>query len=475
MIHPIFKNVDLNIHENWKLGLVGRNGRGKTTFFHLLLNELEHEGSIQSSLRFKYFPSLPSEDEKMLTLDVLLQHNPHIEVWEIEKELAGMDLSSEILYKHFHQLSGGEQTKVLLIELFLNEEVFPLIDEPTNNLDLKGRKIVGEYLKNKRGFIVASHDEAFLNQCISHVLAINKNSIDLISGNIDTWKYEKTNADLLAEETNQQLKTEIKRLNTVSRRVNDWGNRRENSTKDASERRMAAKQMKRAKAIQKRTEGLMKEKQNLIQNVEKTSELKMVISKPRNQLLFFRDFTIMRDNRPLFQPISLDMYPEDRLFIEGENGAGKSTFLKFILGMENLEVRGEYNICLPEHLSVLHQKNNENQDYLSMLRKLSTKADKEEYWHILHQLGIERSKFTNQISATWSAGQQKKTFLANALLGKNELFVWDEVTNYLDLTVIHQLIQAIHTYKPSMIGIDHNEVYVNAVATKKIMLLPSER
>lgn len=231
MLQPIFKGVHLNINENWKLGLLGRNGRGKTTFFKILLNDLDFEGTIQSTVDFKYFPIYPNAQEDLSALVVLLKQNPHTEVWQIERELSLMNLPHEILNKKFHLLSGGEQIKLLLIELFLHENSFPLIDEPMNNLDLHGRKIVGQYLNSKKGYIVTSHDESFLNQFVDHVLAINKESMDLINGNIDTWKYEKANADQLSEEKNMQLQTEIKRLNDVSKQVSSWGLKKENSQK----------------------------------------------------------------------------------------------------------------------------------------------------------------------------------------------------------------------------------------------------
>ncbi|MEO4055152.1 ATP-binding cassette domain-containing protein [Solibacillus sp. CAU 1738] len=472
MLQPLFKNVSLNINEHWKLGLVGRNGRGKTTFLNILLNQLEYEGAIQSTLDLNYFPSYPNSHDDFTALEVLMKHNPHIDIWQIERELTLMDLSHEILDRKFHVLSGGEQTKLLLIELFLNENSFPLIDEPTNNLDLHGRKIVGQYLKSKKGYIVISHDESFLNQFIDHVLAINKESIDLISGNVETWKHEKANADKLSEETNTKLKTEIKRLNDVSRQVSAWGQKKENSSNDASARRLAAKQMKRAKAIKKRTETMIEEKESLIHNIEHVSALKMIVEHPRKQVLFFRDFSILRDGIPLFEPINVDVYPNERFFIEGKNGVGKSTLFNFILGNEQLETIGEYRINLPEHVSILNQKSQEELDYSSFITQLSTKEEKEEYWHLLYQLGIQRASFSDKSSKNWSSGEQKKVFLAHALLGKNELFMWDEVTNYLDIMVINQLLDAIKKYQPTMIGIDHNEFYVNAIATKKIELLP---
>ncbi|MGE7924165.1 ATP-binding cassette domain-containing protein [Viridibacillus arvi] len=470
MLKPIFKNVNLNINENWKLGLVGRNGRGKTTFLKILLNQLEYKGSIQSTLDFKYFPSYPDIHKNLTALEVLLKQNPHIDIWQIERELTYMEISNDILDKSFNVLSGGEQTKLLLIELFLNENTFSLIDEPTNNLDLHGRKIVSQYLKKQKGFIVISHDESFLNQFVDHVLAINKESIEMIRGNVDTWKYEKANADMLSEEKNAKLKTEINRLNDVSNQMSSWGQKRENSTKDASARRLAAKQMKRAKAVKKRTEVMIEEKESLLHNIENVFELKMIVKQPRKQVLFFRDFSILRDGIPLFKPINIDVHPTERFFIEGENGVGKSTLLNFILGIEQLETIGEYRISLPQNLSILRQKNQVDIDYFSLLNQLPTKEAKEEYLHLLYQLGIERSSFSDKSSENWSAGEQKKVFLANALLGENELFIWDEVTNYLDMFVINQMIDAIKKYQPTMIGVDHNEYFTNAIATKKIEL-----
>ncbi|WP_255511523.1 ATP-binding cassette domain-containing protein [Viridibacillus arvi] len=158
----------------------------------------------------------------------------------------------------------------------------------------------------------------------------------------------------------------------------------------------------------------------------------------------------------------------ERFFIEGENGVGKSTLLNFILGIEQLETIGEYRISLSQHLSILSQKNQVDIDYFSLLNQLPTKEAKEEYWHLLYQLGIERSSFSDKSSENWSDGEQKKVFLANALLGENELFIWDEVTNYLDMFVINQMIDAIKKYQPTMIGVDHNEYFTNAIATKKI-------
>ncbi|CDO05147.1 ABC transporter ATP-binding protein uup [Oceanobacillus picturae] len=469
MISPLFNNVSVNIHEDWKLGLIGRNGRGKTTLLKILLDQLEYEGTVISSLEFKYFPRYPDLDDCLTAEEVLLKESPMTERWEMELELSYMDLSPEILDRSFHVLSGGEQTKILLIGLFLNDDSFPLIDEPTNNLDVHGRKVVGEFLNRKKGFIVISHDQHFLNHFVDHVLAINKESVDVLKGNIETWQFEKKNAENLAEETNQKLFNEINRLETVSKRVGTWGQKRENSTKDAAGRRLAAKQMKRSKAIKKRTEEKIRDKQNLIHNVEEVADLAMQVEQPHKQILLLRNFSILQVGKPLFEPINVDVYPGDRFFITGKNGVGKSTLLNFIIGNGKFEITGDYHIRLPDKLSVLHQKNQLDEDYATILDDLTAK-EKESYLHLLRQLGFQRSSFADRSSKNWSAGEQKKVFLAHALLGNHSLFIWDEVTNYLDMLIIEQLIDAIERHEPTMVGVDHNEHFVESIATKKVEL-----
>ena len=126
----IFENVSFQIDTNWKLGFVGRNGRGKTTFFNLLLGKYEYEGKIQAGIEFDYFPYFVS-DKRRLTEEVLYEVCPLGEEWEFMRELSYLEVDPEILWRPFETLSNGEQTKVLLAGLFLNDTHFLLIDEPT--------------------------------------------------------------------------------------------------------------------------------------------------------------------------------------------------------------------------------------------------------------------------------------------------------------------------------------------------------
>ena len=146
---PVFENVSFQIDTDWKLGFIGRNGKGKTTFLNLLMNRYEYSGSITSSVEFEYFP-FPVKERSRMTLEILEEIDPLMEQWELIRELNLLDTDPEILYRSFSSLSFGEQTKALLAALFLKEQAFLLIDEPTNHLDGPAREKSRSTCRGKR-------------------------------------------------------------------------------------------------------------------------------------------------------------------------------------------------------------------------------------------------------------------------------------------------------------------------------------
>ena len=189
-INNIFENVSFNIDTEWKLGLIGRNGKGKTTFFKLLQGKYEYNGKITKSVDVDYFPFEIKNKNKM-SIEIVNEIAPNVEDWEIIKELNLLNTDAEILYRDFTLLSGGEQVKILLISLFLKGNNFLLIDEPTNHLDIETRNNLVNYLKRKKGFILVSHDRDFLDKVVNHIISINNTNIEIIQGNFSTWKENK--------------------------------------------------------------------------------------------------------------------------------------------------------------------------------------------------------------------------------------------------------------------------------------------
>ena len=217
----VFEDVSFQIDTDWKLGFTGRNGRGKTTFLRLLLGQYEYQGEISASVQFEYFPCEPKHRD-WLAWDALEELEPGLERWRLLREMARLELEEDVLYRPFDTLSHGERTKLLLALQFLQENGFPLIDEPTNHLDAHGREVVSRYLSGKKGFLLVSHDRAFLDGCVDHILSINKASIDIQKGNFSSWWENKRRQDAFELAENDKLKKEIGRLKETAREKAQW-------------------------------------------------------------------------------------------------------------------------------------------------------------------------------------------------------------------------------------------------------------
>ena len=262
----------------YNIFISGGTGSGKTTFLNLLLDKYEYSGKIISSVEFDYFP-YPVKEKDKLTMDILSEVCPFAEEWEIYRELSHLEVDGDVLFRAFETLSNGEQTKVLLAALFLNEGHFLLIDEPTNHLDIRARELVAKYLNSKKGFILVSHDRRFLDGCVDHILSMNKNNIEIQSGNYSSFSqnFERRQASEAAE--NERLKKDIKRLKTAARRTDEWSGRVEKSKTGAYDKgfvgHKAAKMMKRSKAIENRQNRAVEQKSMLLKNAERADALKM--------------------------------------------------------------------------------------------------------------------------------------------------------------------------------------------------------
>ena len=289
-IENVFDNISFKIDTNWKLGLIGRNGKGKTTLLNLFCGNYDYQGEITQNYLFDYFPFL-IQDENLKTIDIIDNILDDYQLWEVERELSLLDVDVIVLDQMFSTLSKGEQTKVLLAVLFLKPHDIVLIDEPTNHLDYHGRKILSNYLRKKKGFILVSHDRNFLDSCIDHVLVINRTSIEVIKGNFSLWYELKNNQDELGIQKNKHLKKDIKRLKTAAKQNESWSHKVEatKSARVSGEKgdrgfigHKAAKMMQRSKNVERRINRAIEEKSGLLKNVETVEKLKIALE---NQVL----------------------------------------------------------------------------------------------------------------------------------------------------------------------------------------------
>ena len=294
---PVFENVSFQIDTEWKLGLVGRNGRGKTTLLKLLLGEYEYRGKITGAVTFDYFP-FPVSDKTQMTEDILRQVCPNARQWELIRELSYLGIESEVLWRPFETMSNGEQTKALLAALFLKEEHFLLIDEPTNHLDVEGRRQMADYLKRKRGFILVSHDRYLLDECVDHILSLNRSNIEIQSGNFSSWMENFKKRQNFEINRNESLKKDIRRMKESARQAKVWSDKVESSKRGAADKgyvgHKAAKMMKRSKNAEARKERAAEEKSKLLNNAEYAEMLKITpLMYHSEKLVSFSDVAVI--------------------------------------------------------------------------------------------------------------------------------------------------------------------------------------
>ena len=469
----VFEKVSFAIDTDWKLGFIGRNGRGKTTFLNLLMNKYEYEGRITSSVQFDYFP-YAVRDENLFTIEVLNEISPHAQEWQLTKECNSLDVdASDVFYRPFSTLSKGEQTKVLLAALFLNEGHFLLIDEPTNHLDYDGRQTVSRYLNGKKGFILVSHDRYFLDGCIDHVLSLNRANIEVQKGNFSTFMTNFENQQKFEETQNARLQSEIASLKEAVRRTAGWSDKIEKDKKSAHDSgyvgHKSAKMMQRAKAIERRQQKAIEQKSQLLKNTETAEPLKLFPQAYRNETLAIFDNVSVRynDGKTVCDNVSFEIKRGERIALCGKNGSGKSSLIKLLLGKE-IPHGGKISVGSGLKISYVAQDTNQLSGRLRDFAQ-NHGLDESLFLAILRKLDFTREQFDKDIS-DFSGGQKKKVLIAKSLCERAHLYVWDEPLNFIDVYSRMQIENLICQFQPTMLFVEHDSFFRNLVATKVVEL-----
>ncbi|MDK2807540.1 MAG: lincosamide and streptogramin transport system ATP-binding/permease protein [Clostridiales bacterium] len=491
----IFDKVSLVIDTDWKLGLIGRNGKGKTTFLNLLLGKYDYLGTITAPKRFAYFPYPLTKEEREKSAADIVEDALVYESWRVICELDKLKMEAKKLYQPFCTLSQGEQTKVMLAMLFSREEDFYLLDEPTNHLDLASREILKSYLKTKKGFILISHDRDLLDACIDHVLALNRTSIEITKGNFSTWWENKEKKDTFMQAENEKHLHEISKLKKAAKQASDWAKKgesrkigfdpiKENDRSIATRSYIGAKTKKmqsKRKQIEHRIGQEIQQKEGLLQDIEATKMLKMM-PLTHHKEVFIRakkyGFTYLGEtmNHEVLKDFNIELRQGERLLLKGQNGCGKSTFLKSVLShcdksddvLTKKVESGELTIASGLLVSYV------SQDTSFLKGTIYEWLEMEEgeptlIMTLLHQLGFERKQFEKRMEE-FSEGQKKKVLLAKSLMTRAHLYIWDEPFNYVDLFARMQIEQLLLTYQPTMLLVEHDPVFGDSVATKIISM-----
>jgi lincosamide and streptogramin A transport system ATP-binding/permease protein len=508
-LYPVFQDVTFHIDTDWRLGFIGRNGRGKTTFLRLLRGELPFSGAITSAAVFDSFP-FPILGMERVASDVVRELIAPFGAWEtemeaciqcgdeaslvrygevealysahdgyvidelIEREAGKLRVEPGALLRPFGTLSHGERVKLMLCALFLKKNRYLLIDEPTNHLDLEGRRAVAEYLAGKKGFLLVSHDRDFLDRCVDHVASINRDGIEVQRGDYSSWRENRARRDQYEQAEHDRLKKDVTRLQSAMARTAGWSDRIERSKigDHAADRgfigHQSAKMMKRAKAIEQRRGRAIEEKSQLLKNLEQAEPLKLhPLAPSRARLAEAEALGVCYGGKAVFSGLSFTLEAGERLALTGKNGCGKTSLLRLFLG-EDVPHTGKFQLTGGAIVSYVRQDTSFLHGGLRAFAE-QEKVDESLFKAILRKLDFSRALFEQEMQA-YSDGQKKKVLLAASLCQSAHLYLWDEPLNYLDILSREQLEELILTYRPTMVFVEHDARFVEHIATKVLRL-----
>ncbi len=457
----LFNNVNVTIDTTWKLALAGRNGRGKTTFFKLLKGELDHEGTINGVPSVAQFP---------------VDNLPDTEEWKVRKELNLMGTNPDIMWRPIDTLSGGERTKLMLAYLFAEDGIYPLIDEPTNHLDRQGREAVASYLASKEGFIMISHDRAFLDRCTDHTLVITRSGIELVNATFSTWweNNEQRQESELAR--NNQIKKEMASIDAAMKKNAQWSSKAETSKsrnnpkgaedhfRRAFEAKKASKLMSLSKNLEHRNERKLEEKQSLLKDLEREQTLKIFGSTHHDKTpVALKDVSVYRDGELVAGGINLVVGQGQKISLEGYNGCGKSTLIKFLAGSDPaITADGDIHIAKGLKISYVGQDTSALSGCLYDIAD-ERGCDKTQFSTILVKMGFTKEMLYRDVDAL-SLGQKKFVMLALSLCEQADIFLWDEPLNYIDVYMRKEIERLIKSSDVTMLFVEHDRAFVEAVA-----------
>ena len=504
----LFENINLNIPENEKVGVVGVNGAGKTTFFKIVMGlEYPDEGKVilKNGSRVSWLPQVITDDVETLNinvLDYLMMGRPidklntklqslydelanlncdqnkvygeidkiqkQLEYWDVYnaesillKIIDGMNIDDTILNKKLGELSGGQKSKVAFAKLLYSKPEVILLDEPTNHLDKESKKYVIEYLKGYKGSVfIISHDIDFLNQVTTKTLFLDKRTrkLELFDGNYNKFKklqLEREEALLRQAQIQQQEENKLREI--VNKYANASGNRK----------RMAQDR-------EKKLEKLMKEKIQVLDK-NKTIDFKIGITREDSkQPLKITDLSFKydkTDSNNIIDHLNFELSRGEKFLIVGENGAGKSTLLKLIMGL--LEPDSGY-IKLGNKTDIGYYAQE-----LELLDNESTILDN------LISMGYNQRQLRSILSkflfygndvyknvSVLSPGEKSRVALAKISLSGANMLLLDEPTNHLDPETQNLIAEVFKNYDGTMIVVSHNPEFVDNLGIERLLILP---
>ncbi|MBL6771112.1 MAG: ABC-F family ATP-binding cassette domain-containing protein [Rhizobiales bacterium] len=456
----LFNDVNVHFNQKEKIGLIGRNGSGKSTFLKLLLKELEPDNGeikIPRNYQIGYLEQHIRFSHKTIIDEVasVLPEERIYETWKGEKILNGLGFSDEEMLQDPKLFSGGYQVKINLAKLLLLEPNLLLLDEPTNYLDIHSIRWLKKFLKDwTEELILITHDRNFMDSIITHTLNIHRGNFRKFPGNTKKIKEQILQEEEIYEKT--RVNQEREREKTQA-----WIDRFK------SKATLASRAQSRAKMLEKKE---VKEKLDTIVNLDFNFNYLNYNSK--QNLMKVTDISFGYDpNKILINNLSFNVQKGDKICIIGKNGKGKSTLLK-LLSKEIDVLNGEINIHEKVEIGYFGQMNidrlnNDNSIY-EEIQSVDPSIPETKVRTICAHMMFP-GKASNKKIGILSGGERSRVTLGRILLNPVNLLFLDEPTNHLDMESTETLMEAVQRFEGSVIMVTHDEYFLNKIANKLII------
>jgi ATP-binding cassette, subfamily F, member 3 len=457
--HTLFENVTFQVNPRERIGLVGRNGHGKTTLFRLIVNEEHVDGGmvvIPKLYRIGYVKQQVDFTKKTVLEECmtgLLAHDADHH-WKAEKILFGLGFSEKDLLARPEQFSGGYQVRLNLAKMLVSEPDLLLLDEPTNYLDITSIRWVERFLVNwPREVMIITHDRGFMDKVATHILGIHRKKIKKIAG--DTGKYYAQ----VAQEEEIYEKT----------RVNDDKRRKEIElfiSRFRAKARLANMVQSRIKTLAKKDKQAKLEKLKDLEFSFKDNPFHGKYVCTVKELSFFYE-----PEKPLISKFNLAIGTRDRICIIGKNGKGKTTLLKLLAGALAPQ-QGEISY----HPAVTKGFFEQNQvqglvDTRNVLEEIlysNPDVDPQTARNIAGAMMFTGDDAIKKIQVL-SGGEKSRVILGKLLVTPVSLLLLDEPTNHLDMESTDAMLAAIDNFDGTVILVTHNEMFLHAIARRLIV------
>jgi macrolide transport system ATP-binding/permease protein len=479
----ILKNISFEIRQGEKIGLVGWNGSGKTTLVKMLMGSVEPDnGSLTTwpaHLKMGYLPqstdySLDVESELLDCAEELFQTSKRL---GLQKEI--------IEREQFQYLSGGERLKLSIAKIWANHPEFLILDEPTNHLDLQGITWLTEEVGRYAGAaLIISHDRRFLDQTVHKIFEIEDSKLTIYEGNYSAYRTEKRRR---YEQQKRDYEKQQRKVAMIEQQVKTLKNWSEKAHREAgkggsiSENRLiGVKEFERVKAKKKDNQVKSKLKRLNLElskkGVEKPKEETDVFfhfdsaGKRGKRLIEARGLTKQFGDNLLFEKSHFYIKHGERIGLLGSNGAGKTTFIKMLLGEESSTMGSIWQsesmkiAYLSQDVSDLPEEKNVY-EYLELdERDQITKART-----TFANLGMDDVKLSKPISHL-SLGERTRVKLVQLILQDYDVLILDEPTNHLDLPSREQLEETLSEFNGTLIIVSHDRFFVEKLCDKLLII-----